>query len=54
MEVNRALRDPSLIEKLAQQGTTAIGGTPEEFRTLITTEIKNWSDTARQAGIKVR
>jgi tripartite-type tricarboxylate transporter receptor subunit TctC len=54
IEVNRALRDPDLIEKLAQQGTTAVGGTVEEFRTLISTEIKNWAETARQAGIKVR
>jgi len=53
-EVNRALFHPDLIQKLAQQGTTAVGGTPEEFRSLISTEIKNWGETARQAGIKVR
>ena len=41
-EVNRALRDPELIAKLAQQGTTAGGSTPDEFRKLIATEIRNW------------
>jgi tripartite-type tricarboxylate transporter receptor subunit TctC len=51
-EVNRALREPDLMEKLAQQGTTAAGGTPEEFRTLIASEIRNWKDTARKADIK--
>ena len=50
-EVNRALRDPDLIEKLALQGTTAAGGTPEEFRNLIVTEIRNCKDTAQRAGI---
>jgi tripartite-type tricarboxylate transporter receptor subunit TctC len=43
-EVNKA--------KLAQQGTTAAGTTPEEFRTLITTEIKTWKETAERAGLE--
>jgi tripartite-type tricarboxylate transporter receptor subunit TctC len=53
-EVNRALRDPGLIEKLAQQGTSAVGGSPEEFGALLATEIRNWGETAQRAGIKVR
>ncbi|MBX9825580.1 MAG: hypothetical protein K2Y27_11355 [Xanthobacteraceae bacterium] len=53
-EVNRALRDPELIAKLAQQGTTAAGGSPEEFRKLIATEIRNWKETAERAGLKVQ
>jgi len=52
LEVNRALRDPDLIAKLAQQGTTSAGGTPEEFRSLIVSEIRNWKETAQRAGIK--
>lgn len=51
-EVNKALRDPDLIGKLAQQGTAAAGGTAEEFRALIATEIKNWKETAERAGLK--
>jgi tripartite-type tricarboxylate transporter receptor subunit TctC len=50
-EVNRALRDPELTAKLAQQGTTAAGSTPDEFRKLIATEIRNWKETAQRAGI---
>ncbi|MBX9840454.1 MAG: tripartite tricarboxylate transporter substrate binding protein [Xanthobacteraceae bacterium] len=53
-EVNRALRDPELIAKLAQQGTTAAGGSPEEFRRLIATEIRSWKETAERAGIKAQ
>jgi len=52
LEVNRALRDPDLIAKLAQQGTTAAGGTAEEFRSLIASEIRNWKETAQRANIK--
>jgi len=54
VEVNRALRDPDLIAKLALQGTTAAGGTPEEFRALIATEIRNWKETAQRANIKAQ
>jgi tripartite-type tricarboxylate transporter receptor subunit TctC len=51
-EVNRVLRDPDVAAKLALQGTTAAGSTPEEFKALIATEIRNWKDTARKANLK--
>ncbi len=51
-EVNRVLRDPDVAAKLALQGTTAAGSTPEEFRMLIATEIRNWKETASKADIK--
>jgi tripartite-type tricarboxylate transporter receptor subunit TctC len=51
-EVNKALKDPDLIAKLAQEGMLPAGGTPAEFRSLIATEIKNWKETARAANIK--
>jgi tripartite-type tricarboxylate transporter receptor subunit TctC len=53
LEVNRALRDPDLVAKLAMQGTTAAGGTAEEFKTLILDEVRNWKDIAQKANIKV-
>jgi tripartite-type tricarboxylate transporter receptor subunit TctC len=51
-EVNKVLREPDVMAKLALQGTTAAGGTPDEFRALILTEIRNWKDAAQRAGIK--
>src|SRR6266508_1841183 len=45
LELNRALRDPDLIAKLAMQGIAPAGGTPEEFQKLISTEIRNWTKT---------
>jgi tripartite-type tricarboxylate transporter receptor subunit TctC len=52
LEVNRALRDPDLVAKLAMQGTTAAGGTADEFKTLILDEVSNWKDIAQKANIK--
>jgi tripartite-type tricarboxylate transporter receptor subunit TctC len=51
-EVNRALREPDVVAKLALQGTTAAGGTPDEFKALIVDEVRNWKETAQRAGIK--
>jgi tripartite-type tricarboxylate transporter receptor subunit TctC len=54
-KLNGALREalslPDVNEKLAQQGVTAAATTPEEFQTMISSEIKQWRDVARQAGI---
>jgi tripartite-type tricarboxylate transporter receptor subunit TctC len=51
-EVNRALADPELIEKLAQQGMSPAGGTSAGFATLIAKEIENWKAVARAANIQ--
>ena len=51
-EVNRVLREPDVAAKLALQGTTAAGGTPEEFRALIASEIRSWKEVAQKANIK--
>jgi tripartite-type tricarboxylate transporter receptor subunit TctC len=50
--VNKALEDPDLIGKLAQEGMLPAGGTAAEFGSMIATEIKNWKETARAANIK--
>ena len=52
VEVNRALRDPDMIAKLAAQGVHPEGGTAADFQWLIATEIRNWTETARAANIK--
>jgi tripartite-type tricarboxylate transporter receptor subunit TctC len=51
-EVNRILRDPDVVAKLTNQGTTAAGGTPDDFRKLIATEIRNWKETAQRANVQ--
>ncbi len=51
-EVNRALRDPDLIAKFAQQGISPAGGTPADFQRTIAADLKNWTETARAANIR--
>jgi len=51
-EINRALRDPDLIAKFAQQGISPAGGTPAEFQHTIAADLKNWTETARAANIR--
>ena len=51
-EINRALKDPDLIAKFAQQGITPAGGTPADFQRTIAADLKTWTETARTANIK--
>jgi tripartite-type tricarboxylate transporter receptor subunit TctC len=51
-EVNKAIRTPELIAKLAQEGMLPGGGTATDFRSAIATEVKNWKETARAANIQ--
>jgi tripartite-type tricarboxylate transporter receptor subunit TctC len=46
-----AMRDPTVKEKLAAQGLTLVGDTPEHFRGFIEAEIKKWADVIQEAGI---
>ena len=50
-EVNHALRDPDTVEKFAKQGIDVAPGSPDEFQTMIGTEVRNWTEVARQANI---
>jgi tripartite-type tricarboxylate transporter receptor subunit TctC len=45
------MRDPAVKEKLASQGATLIGGTPEQFRGFIESEIKKWAKVIKDAGV---
>ena len=51
-ELNRALKDPELIAKFAQQGITPAGGTPADFQSTIAADLRNWTEIARTANIK--
>ena len=51
-EVNKAIRNPELIAKLAQEGMLPGGGAAADFRSAIATEIKSWKETARAANIQ--
>jgi tripartite-type tricarboxylate transporter receptor subunit TctC len=47
-----AMRDSAVKEKLASQGATLIGDTPEHFRTFIESETAKWAKVIRDAGVE--
>jgi len=51
-EVNRALRDPDILGKLAAQGISPAGGGAEDFQATIAREIHKWTEVARAANIR--
>jgi tripartite-type tricarboxylate transporter receptor subunit TctC len=48
---NGALQDPEMVAKLATQGMTPAGGTPDDFARLISAELKQWTEVAHQANV---
>jgi tripartite-type tricarboxylate transporter receptor subunit TctC len=52
-EINRIIHLPDVVAVLDKQGVAPSGGTPEEFQALITREINQWRDIAREANVKL-
>jgi len=47
----QALADPGVTEKLADQGLTVAGDTPEHFREFIGSETAKWAKVIKDAGL---
>jgi len=52
-EVNRALADPKIRERLADLGGKPIAGTPEDFGKVIAAETAKWEKVVTFSGAKV-
>ena len=52
-EAKKALADPAMIAKLADQGIVAIGNSPEEYRAFVAEEIAKWAKVITDANIKM-
>jgi tripartite-type tricarboxylate transporter receptor subunit TctC len=52
-EVNRALADPKMRERLAALGGVPIGGTPEDFGKVIASETDKWAKVVAASGATV-
>jgi tripartite-type tricarboxylate transporter receptor subunit TctC len=48
---NEAMNDPSVRAKLAEQGLTVAGNTPEQFRAFLDSETKKWARVIKDAGV---
>jgi tripartite-type tricarboxylate transporter receptor subunit TctC len=51
-EVNKALASPDLVEHLRNDGADVVGGTPEQFRAFLKSEVERWGPVVKAAGIK--
>jgi tripartite-type tricarboxylate transporter receptor subunit TctC len=49
---NEAMADPSVQQKLADQGLTVAGDTPEQFRDYIDAETRKWAKVIRESGVE--
>jgi tripartite-type tricarboxylate transporter receptor subunit TctC len=47
-----ALADPGVKAKLAEQGLTAVGNSPEQFRDYIKSETAKWAKVIKDAGVQ--
>jgi tripartite-type tricarboxylate transporter receptor subunit TctC len=52
-EINEVLREPTLRQRLAQDGIEAIGGTPQAFAAHLKEEFTTWGKVAQEAKIKI-
>lgn len=51
--VQSVLQDPSVLAKLAEQGSTPIKSNPDDFKKVIDAEIVKWGDLIKMAGARV-
>jgi tripartite-type tricarboxylate transporter receptor subunit TctC len=52
-EVNKALKHPQMSKKLEEDGSTPLGGTPQQFADFIKAENAKWGAAVRDANIKL-
>ena len=49
---NTAMRDPKLVQLMADNGMEILAGSPEEFKATIAADRKRWGEVIRGAGIR--
>lgn len=51
-EIDKALADPAMRERLAGEGLEPIGGPPQQFLDVVIRDVPKWIKVVKQAGIK--
>jgi tripartite-type tricarboxylate transporter receptor subunit TctC len=51
-EAAKALRAPDVVRTLSSQGAEPVGGSPEEFRAFVKSEIDKWANLVKVARMK--
>lgn len=51
--IAESLRSPDLLKRLAAEGSTAVGSTPDQFNAHIKSEINKWRGLAKEAHLQM-
>jgi len=51
-EINKAMQDPEVRDRLGKQGVDFVGGTPEEADKFLRSEVERWARVAKTTGMK--
>ncbi len=52
-EINKVLKAPDVRAKLMSEGGDVLGGTPEQFASLLRTDLVRWGRIVRESGAKL-
>jgi tripartite-type tricarboxylate transporter receptor subunit TctC len=52
-ELNEVLRHKSVTEKFEAEGTTAVGGSPEQMMEIVRSDVERWKRVATDAKVKI-
>jgi len=52
-ELNRIVQDPEMKAQLAAKGFEVESGTPEQFGSLISTEVEKWTKVVKAANVRI-
>jgi tripartite-type tricarboxylate transporter receptor subunit TctC len=51
-EVQKALRDPQVRERIVKLGLEPVGSTPQEYRQLVVSNIERFAELVKLVGIE--
>jgi tripartite-type tricarboxylate transporter receptor subunit TctC len=51
--IRKVLQDPAIRKTLADQGSTPVGNSPEEFKQILASEIDKWGKLVKLSGARV-
>ena len=51
-EVSRAVNDPNVAERLTSNGVDPLGNSPEEFASMIASDIALWAEAVKIPGVQ--
>ena len=52
-ELNEVLKHKTVAEKFEAEGTTAVGGSPEDMMQIVRADVARWKSIAEKAQVKI-